>query len=75
MYPINVGRNIAREAAATHFVLSSDIELYPNPGLIENFLATIQRNGPILQTPQPKVVLSIFRVAGKVGRLPNKKES
>ncbi len=37
-YPINVGRNIARESALTHFVLASDIELYPNPGLIESFL-------------------------------------
>ena len=29
-YPINVGRNIARESALTHFVFASDIELYPN---------------------------------------------
>ena len=32
MYPVNVGRNIARETATTHFILASDIELYPNPG-------------------------------------------
>lgn len=37
-YPVNVGRNIAREAAVTHFVLPSDIELYPNPGLVMQFL-------------------------------------
>ncbi|XP_063695856.1 beta-1,4-glucuronyltransferase 1-like [Culicoides brevitarsis] len=37
-YPINVGRNIAREAALTHFVLASDIELYPNPGVVTEFL-------------------------------------
>lgn len=36
-YPINVGRNLARESALTHFVLASDIELYPNPGLVEDF--------------------------------------
>lgn len=37
-YPINIGRNLARESALTHFVLASDIELYPNPGLVEDFL-------------------------------------
>ena len=37
-YPINVARNVARESATTHFVLPSDIELYPNPGLISGFL-------------------------------------
>ena len=31
-YPINVGRNVAREAATTHYVFASDIELYPSPG-------------------------------------------
>lgn len=36
-YPVNVGRNLAREAALTHFILASDIELYPNPGFVENF--------------------------------------
>lgn len=37
-YFINVGRNIARETATTHFVLASDIELYPNPGVVDDFL-------------------------------------
>lgn len=37
-YPVNVGRNVAREASVTHFVLPSDIELYPNPGLVTQFL-------------------------------------
>lgn len=37
-YPVNVGRNIAREAANTYFIFPSDVELYPNPGLIEGFL-------------------------------------
>lgn len=48
-YPINVGRNIAREATMTHFVLASDIELYPTPDLIRTFLEMIARNeGPLL---------------------------
>lgn len=41
-YPVNVGRNFAREAALTFFILASDIELYPNPGLVEDFLDMIQ---------------------------------
>ena len=31
-YPVNVGRNIARQSAISHFVFASDIELYPSPG-------------------------------------------
>ncbi|XP_055548670.1 beta-1,4-glucuronyltransferase 1-like isoform X2 [Wyeomyia smithii] len=41
IYPVNVGRNIARDAAQTHFVLASDIELYPNPGFIDMFFRMI----------------------------------
>lgn len=36
--PVNVGRNIARQAATTHFILSSDADLYPSPGLAKKFL-------------------------------------
>ena len=31
-YPVNVARNVAREAANTHFIFPSDVELYPSPG-------------------------------------------
>ena len=31
-YPVNVGRNVARQSANTHFVFPSDVELYPTPG-------------------------------------------
>lgn len=41
-YPVNVGRNIARETANSHFIFPSDIELYPNPGLIPSFLDMIR---------------------------------
>lgn len=37
-YPINVGRNVAREAANTYFVMVTDIELIPSAHLAENFL-------------------------------------
>ena len=43
-YPINVGRNIARDAALTHFIFPSDIELYPSPYLVKNFLEMIEKN-------------------------------
>lgn len=43
-YPINVGRNIARSAANTHFIFACDIELYPSLGLIDQFLDMIERN-------------------------------
>lgn len=43
-YPVNVGRNLARDAALTHFVLASDIELYPNSRLIDNFFDMISRD-------------------------------
>lgn len=75
-YPVNIARNIAKETATTHFVFPSDIELYPNPGLIPAFLEMIRRNDTILQSPQPKVfVLPIFEIEANVRRLPeNKKE-
>lgn len=63
LYPVNVGRNIARDAAMTHFILASDIELYPNPGLTRKFLEMVARNDASLQRKNPKVFpLSIFEV-------------
>lgn len=63
-YPVNVGRNIARDAARTHFVLASDIELYPNPGFIDMFLKMMAQ--PVyrytLNTPSV-YVLPVFEVA------------
>lgn len=56
LYPVNVGRNIARDAAMTHFILASDIELYPNPGLVHKFLEMIVRNEPVLQRKNPRFV-------------------
>lgn len=65
LYPVNVGRNIARDAAMTHFILASDIELYPNPGLVRKFLEMIARNDAPLQRKNPKAFpLSIFEVDG-----------
>ncbi|XP_058806736.1 beta-1,4-glucuronyltransferase 1 isoform X2 [Phymastichus coffea] len=67
LYPVNVGRNVARESAPTHYVLASDIELYPSPDLPAKFLEMIRRNDQApLHKPNPKVfVLSIFEVDEK----------
>lgn len=54
LYPINVGRNIARSAALTKYVLASDVELYPSSGISSNFIKMIERNDLILQRPNPK---------------------
>lgn len=63
LYPVNVGRNIARETAQTHFILPSDIELYPSINVIPQFLTMIAENkGPLL-AKNPKVFpLHIFEV-------------
>lgn len=67
LYPVNVGRNIARESAPTFYVFASDIELYPNPNLPAKFVEMIRkRNQPALYKPNPRVfVLSIFEVDEK----------
>ena len=63
LYPVNVGRNIARDAAMTHFILASDIELYPTPNLPKKFLEMIARNDAPLQRKNPRVFpLSLFEV-------------
>ncbi|KOC67874.1 N-acetyllactosaminide beta-1,3-N-acetylglucosaminyltransferase [Habropoda laboriosa] len=74
LYPVNVGRNIARESAPTYYVFASDIELYPNPNLPAMFLEMIRRRDQVaLYNPNPKVfVLSIFEVDGK-SQPPNNK--
>lgn len=65
-YPINVGRNIARNAALTYYVFVSDIELYPSPDVPKKFLEMISENLSTLQTLNPagRVVfpLSIFEI-------------
>lgn len=68
LYPVNVARNIARAAALTHFVLPSDIELYPSPDLVPKFLNMIARNEkPLNTSTKPRVFpISIFEVDAKV---------
>lgn len=63
LYPVNVGRNVARESASTYYILPSDIELYPSPSIIEKFLAMIAENRGPLTSPRPKVFpLHLFEI-------------
>lgn len=67
LYPVNVARNVARDSALTHFILPSDIELYPSPNLIPRFLNMIARNAKPLNSTKPRVFpISIFEVDAKV---------
>ncbi|XP_076275516.1 beta-1,4-glucuronyltransferase 1-like [Rhynchophorus ferrugineus] len=64
LYPVNVGRNVARESAQTYYILPSDIELYPSLNISLQFLELIATNkGPLL-SKHPKVFpLHIFEVS------------
>lgn len=42
-YPINVGRNIARNASQTNYFIVSDIELVPSEGLAPKFLTMVRK--------------------------------
>ncbi|VVC30626.1 Hypothetical protein CINCED_3A011468 [Cinara cedri] len=75
LYPVNVGRNVARESATTHYVLPSDIELYPSPGVIDGFMDFVRRQDPPLRRPKPMVFpLPIFELASNMKLPADKKE-
>lgn len=42
-YPVNVARNVARQAVRTEFLLVADIELFPSAGLATGFLEMLRR--------------------------------
>ncbi|XP_022120964.1 beta-1,4-glucuronyltransferase 1-like [Pieris rapae] len=43
IYPINVGRNIARNASKTNYFIVSDIEMVPSFGLAPKFLRMVRK--------------------------------
>lgn len=43
-YRDNVARNIAKDAALTHYILSSEIDLVPSVFLLPSFLQSIAKN-------------------------------
>ncbi|XP_064097760.1 beta-1,4-glucuronyltransferase 1-like isoform X2 [Macrobrachium nipponense] len=63
-YPVNIARNIARRAAATYFVLASDVELYPSLDFIRLFMAMMRRqDASRVPAPTRRVyVLPIFEI-------------
>lgn len=42
-YPVNVGRNVARNASLTNYFIVSDIEMVPSDGLAPRFLTMIKK--------------------------------
>ncbi|XP_030381238.1 beta-1,4-glucuronyltransferase 1-like [Scaptodrosophila lebanonensis] len=76
-YPINVGRNIARTAANTHFIFACDLQLFPSLGFVDQFLDMVDRNHSILlldpKTQQPRVYpVPVFELRNNES-LPNNK--
>lgn len=62
-YFINVGRNIANKAALTHYRMSSDIELYPNEGLVDSFFNYIKSNPHLVLDQKRRVfIIPTFEV-------------
>lgn len=61
-YPINVARNIARDAALTHFIFPSDIELYPSDNLVDDFLALISKEEDIFLHLRRVYSVPVFEV-------------
>ncbi|RXG67652.1 Beta-1,4-glucuronyltransferase 1, partial [Armadillidium vulgare] len=72
LYPVNVGRNIARTNAATYFVFASDIELYPSINVIPEFLKMIKKSDYTDSLNKRVFVLPIFEVK-KDQKVPEKK--
>lgn len=63
-YPINACRNVARNAATTHYILVSDVELVPSEFLATSFLNLIvsqYANGG-LQLPSRVFVVPVFEI-------------
>ncbi|KAH8255782.1 hypothetical protein KR038_010422 [Drosophila bunnanda] len=77
-YPINVGRNIARQAVNTHFIFACDIELYPSLGFVDQFLDMVAQNHSVLalDPSQPRRVypLAVFEIEAEAQLPGNKTE-
>lgn len=68
-YPVNVARNIAREAALTHFSIVCDIEFLPSPEIPKKFLEMIARN-EATYLKKPKVFLLATFQVGALSKVP-----
>ncbi|RXG52660.1 Beta-1,4-glucuronyltransferase 1, partial [Armadillidium vulgare] len=70
-YPINVGRNVARNASKTWFILPSDIELYPSKNLSNQFISFIGNENFTKKSNIGKLwprvyVVPVFEVQNKI---------
>ena len=62
-FPINTVRNVARVSATTHYILPSDLELYPSPHLIPQFLKLVTENIDLHHKEPPKAfVIPVFEI-------------
>lgn len=61
-YPINIARNVARNPSLTHFVLISDIELYPSDNLVPAFLDMIAKEERQILNPRRVFPLAVYEV-------------
>lgn len=64
IYPVNVCRNVARQAATTEYILVSDVELIPSEKLASNFLDMIERKfrNTHFKFPSKVFVLPVFEI-------------
>lgn len=59
---INIARNVARDAAITHYILASDIELFPSDNIIPQFMRMIAKSGAVELPHKTVYVLPPFEV-------------
>ena len=61
-FPINTVRNVARVSATTHYILPSDLELYPSPDLIPQFLKFVTENIAFHKESPRAFVIPVFEI-------------
>ena len=72
-YPINVGRNVARQSASTWYVFACDIELHPSRNMSQQFISFIKeaasrKHSKLLQFWPQVYVTPVFEVKQTVPR-------
>nr|XP_045619115.1 beta-1,4-glucuronyltransferase 1-like isoform X3 [Procambarus clarkii] len=66
LYPINVARNTARQAARTYFVLPSDIELYPSINFIPEFFKLLSEQDVTSYSKARVYILPSFEIKSHI---------
>lgn len=73
-FPINLGRNVARQSINTHYALVADIELYPSKDFILQFLEIISRNTSLVTAKNCHVFVVAVVYLEHHAMLPDTKE-